>query len=167
MTNLTEKGRDFILIGKERHDLGRPDDKGYPIRGIVTDEYLYLVNYYPERWPAGNPETGYMNCDGSPTKTWILNDRRANGESWYWDMNFGKRPSEELYDLNSDPLCLVNLADDPSYRQKKNELLDKMTSELKAQGDPESLVMEISLRHTSMPSLHKGTFTTGLWPERN
>ena len=133
------KIRDFVLIGKERHDLGRPDDKGYPIRGIVTDEYLYLANYYPELWPAGNPETGYMNCDGSPTKSWILNDRRVNGESWYWDMNFGKRPSEELYDLNSDPLCLVNLADDPSYRQKKDELLDLMTSELRAQGDPRIL----------------------------
>jgi N-sulfoglucosamine sulfohydrolase len=128
--------RDFVLVGKERHDLGRPDDKGFPIRGIVTDEFLYLVNYYPELWPAGNPETGYMNCDGSPTKTWILNDRRINGESWYWDMNFGKRPSEELYDLKSDPHCLVNLADDPSYRQAKDELLAKMTSELKEQGDP-------------------------------
>ena len=132
-------GRDFILIGKERHDLGRPDDKGYPIRGIVTDQYLYLVNYHPERWPAGNPETGYMNCDGSPTKTWILNDRRAKGESWYWDMNFGKRPSEDLYDINADPDCLVNLADNPSYSQIKNELMDKMTSELKAQGDPRIL----------------------------
>jgi N-sulfoglucosamine sulfohydrolase len=127
--------REFILIGKERHDLGRPDDQGFPIRGIITHEYLYLVNYHPERWPAGNPETGYMNCDGSPTKTWILNDRRANGESWYWDANFGKRPPEELYDTGVDPDCMVNLADDQSYRQIKNEMIDKMTAELKAQGD--------------------------------
>lgn len=128
--------RDFVLIGKERHDLGRPDDQGFPIRGIVTDEYLYMVNYHPERWPAGNPETGYMNCDGSPTKTWILNDRRMNGESQYWDMNFGKRPPEELYNIKSDPDCVINLADNPSYSQIKNELMNKMTSELKAQDDP-------------------------------
>ena len=27
--------RDHVLIGKERHDIGRPDDLGYPIRGII------------------------------------------------------------------------------------------------------------------------------------
>ena len=89
-------GRDFMVIGKERHDVGRPNDQGYPIRGIVTKDYLYLKNYHPERWPAGNPETGYMNCDGSPTKSWILNDRRMNGESHYWDMNFGKKSSGRI-----------------------------------------------------------------------
>src|SRR5699024_4085168 len=64
--------RDFVLIGKERHDVGRPHDWGYPIRGIVTKDYLYLHNFKTNRWPAGNPETGYLNVDGSPTKTNIL-----------------------------------------------------------------------------------------------
>ena len=48
------------MIGKERHDVGRPDDKGYPIRGLIRGEYLYLKNFETSRWPAGNPETGYM-----------------------------------------------------------------------------------------------------------
>ncbi len=61
--------RDHVLVGKERHDVGRPNDQGYPIRGIVTDSWLFLVNFEPDRWPAGNPETGYLNTDGSPTKT--------------------------------------------------------------------------------------------------
>ena len=130
------KGRDFMLIGKERHDLGRPDDQGYPMRGIVTQDYLYLMNAYPDRWPAGNPETGYMNCDGSPTKTWILDERRAKGTSSYWQLNFGKRPAEELYHIGKDPECIVNLADDPAYSSVKNQLLSQMTNELKAQGDP-------------------------------
>ncbi len=134
--------RDFILIGKERHDLGRPDDAGYPIRGIITHEYLYLVNHHPDRWPAGNPETGYMNCDGSPTKTWILNDRRIKGQSRYWDLNFGKRPYEELYDIRKDADCIVNLAGEPSYQDTRKMLRDKMTSELEAQGDPRILGLE-------------------------
>ena len=29
-------GRDHVLIGKERNDIGRPGDAGYPTRGIVT-----------------------------------------------------------------------------------------------------------------------------------
>ena len=32
------KGRDYVIVGKERHDLGRPDDTGYPMRGIFTHE---------------------------------------------------------------------------------------------------------------------------------
>ena len=50
--------RDHVLIGKERHDVGRPNDWGYPIRGIIKNETLYLQNFEPSRWPAGNPETG-------------------------------------------------------------------------------------------------------------
>jgi arylsulfatase A-like enzyme len=61
--------RNHVLIGKERHDIGRPHDWGYPIRGIIMDDMLYLQNFETSRWPAGNPETGYLNCDGSPTKT--------------------------------------------------------------------------------------------------
>ncbi len=133
------KGRDFILTGKERHDLGRPDDLGYPMRGIVTHDYLYVRNYHPDRWPAGNPETGYMNCDGSPTKSWILNERRKKGESRYWDLNFGKRQSEELYHIKTDPLCLMNLADDPAHQEKKQELVALMSAELIAQEDPRIL----------------------------
>ncbi|HBY60952.1 MAG TPA: heparan N-sulfatase, partial [Solibacterales bacterium] len=54
-----ESGRTVTLAGKERHDLGRPNDAGYPVRAIRTNEWLYLRNYEPDRWPAGNPETGY------------------------------------------------------------------------------------------------------------
>ena len=63
---IVNKNRDHVLLGKERHDVGRPDDAGYPIRGIVKGGFLYLKNFKPERWPAGNPETGYLNVDGSP-----------------------------------------------------------------------------------------------------
>ncbi|TVQ28537.1 MAG: heparan N-sulfatase, partial [Spirochaetaceae bacterium] len=91
------KQRDTILIGKERHDLGRPGDVGYPIRGIIRDGYLYLHNFEPDRWPAGNPETGYMNCDGGPTKTEILRLRTDPVNGKYWLLAFGKRREQELY----------------------------------------------------------------------
>jgi len=133
------KGRDFVVVGKERHDLGRPDDQGYPMRGIVNHEYLYVRNYHPERWPAGNPETGYMNCDGSPTKSYILNERRRKGESWFWELNFGRRPMEELYYIKTDPHCMFNLADNPEHQKTKQELLELLTKELKAQEDPRIL----------------------------
>jgi N-sulfoglucosamine sulfohydrolase len=128
--------RDHVLIGKERHDVGRPHDWGYPIRGIIKDGFLLINNYEPERWPAGNPETGYLNCDGSPKKTALL-QRRTNSETYkFWDWSFGKRPSQELYKIHGDPECINNLADVEEYEEIKNDLLAQMTSELTSQGDP-------------------------------
>ena len=37
--------RDHVLIGKERHDIGRPKHWGYPIRGSVKGDWLYLNNF--------------------------------------------------------------------------------------------------------------------------
>ncbi len=128
--------RDHVMIGKERHDIGRPDDVGYPIRGIVKGDLLYLQNFEIDRWPAGNPETGYLNTDGSPTKTEILNDRRANGRSLFWTQAFGKRVAEEVFDLRADRECLVNVAGRPDYAAITAALRAQLVTQLKAQGDP-------------------------------
>ncbi len=128
--------RDHVLIGKERHDVGRPNDWGYPIRGIVKEGVLYLQNDEPTRWPAGNPETGYLNCDGGATKTVILEARRKDGGDRFWDLCFGKRPPQELYDLTADPDCLHNLAHSQAHGALKQRLVKQMTQELKAQDDP-------------------------------
>ncbi|MFW5915209.1 MAG: sulfatase [Planctomycetota bacterium] len=132
----TDKDRDHVLIGKERHDLGRPDDVGYPIRGIFQDDYLYLINFEPDRWPAGNPETGYMNCDGSPTKTEILKARQNPETRRYWEWSFGKRPEEELYCIADDPACIRNLAGSAGYDELRRDMRQRLTRELRAQNDP-------------------------------
>jgi arylsulfatase A-like enzyme len=131
-----DSGRDHVLVGKERHDVGRPHDGGYPIRGIIKEEALYLRNYEPDRWPAGNPETGYLNVDGSPTKTEILQRRREGRDMRAWALAFGRRPGEELYDLKRDPFCLTNLAEDRQHRPRLQRLRRQMERELRAQRDP-------------------------------
>ncbi len=131
--------RDFELVGKERHDVGRPNDEGYPVRGILKDGYLYLHNFKTDRWPSGNPKTGYLNCDGSPTKSYILNTRRNKGEWKYWQQNFGKRVSEELYNIIKDPYCINNLAADKTYASRKAGMMKEMTDKLTSQGDPRIL----------------------------
>jgi arylsulfatase A-like enzyme len=128
--------RDHVLIGKERHDVGRPHDWGYPIRGIVKDGFLYLRNFEPTRWPAGNPETGYLNTDGSPTKTECLKARTTPGMEKYWQESFGKRPAEELFRIASDRDCMSDLAANPDYAEVKQRLETQMIDELKKQGDP-------------------------------
>lgn len=131
-------GRDRVLIGKERHDVGRPNDQGYPIRGIVKGDFLYIMNFQTDRWPAGNPETGYLDCDGSPSKTVILNQHRNPVTSTlpYWGFCFGKRISEELYQLSTDRQCIHNLAGESAYIQIKIELKNQLKKELTEQGDP-------------------------------
>ena len=131
--------RDHVLIGKERHDIGRPSDQGYPIRGIVKGGMLYLKNDEPGRWPAGNPETGYLNCDGSPTKTAILQFRRDGKQEHFWSWAFGKRKAEELYSVQDDPECMKNLAALPEFQAVKKSLKQQMLAELTAQKDPRVL----------------------------
>lgn len=131
--------RDFVLVGKERHDIGRPDDQGYPVRGIIKGCYLYLHNFKPERWPIGNPETGYRNCDPSPTKTYILDTRRKKGITEYWQINFGKRPVEELYNIELDPFCMDNLAENENFTIIKLRLAEEMKQKLIEQEDPRIL----------------------------
>ncbi|GJM30463.1 MAG: heparan N-sulfatase [Cyclobacteriaceae bacterium] len=128
--------RDFVVFGKERHDVGRPDDAGYPIRGIVKGGYLYVRNYSPDLWPAGNPETGYLATDGGATKSEILRMRRDRSNEQYWQWNFGKRPAEELYQISEDPYCINNLIGlletESTYADLKKQLADVLV----AQEDP-------------------------------
>ena len=128
--------RDHVLVGKERHDIGRPRNVGYPIRGICKGNFLYLKNFEPDRWPSGNPETGYLNCDGGVIKSNILQMRRNNEEKSFWNLCFGKRVAEELYQIKDDPDCVKNLASSAEFQDIKQKLLDQMTEELQQQGDP-------------------------------
>ncbi len=136
--NITPE-RDHVLIGKERHDVGRPNDQGYPIRGIFTREYLFIKNFNPERWPAGNPETGYLNCDGSPTKTVNLDAKDNPATEKFWQWNFGKRPEKELYNRKTDLDCMNNLATLPEYQNILDKLENQLVTELEQQNDPRIL----------------------------
>ncbi len=128
--------RDHVLIGKERTDVGRPHDWGYPTRGIITRDHLYLENFEPTRWPAGNPETGYMDCDAGATKTYVIDAHRKNADDPFWALCFGLRPGEEFYDLRKDPDFMTNVAARPDATAIKTRLHDQLYAELKQQEDP-------------------------------
>lgn len=134
--NRVNPARDHVLLGQERHDVGRPHDWGYPIRSIIRDGWLYMCNFEPARWPACNPETGYLNTDGGATKTDILNARRQNPSDRHWALCFGLREAEELYDIASDPDCLSNLVAQGAHHERKERLRQQLFDELKAQQDP-------------------------------
>ena len=126
-----DETRNRMVIGKERHDIGRPNDAGYPVRAIRTPEWLYVVNYEPERWPAGNPETGYRNVDGGPTKDFLL-----GGFDRFYQLSFGKRPAEEIYRIAYESDCMENVAGKPEHAELKAKLRAEMEASLRKDHDP-------------------------------
>ncbi len=134
-----QEQRTHLLIGKERHDAGRPDNQSYPFRGVLQDGWLYLRNFFPDRWPAGNPETGYTECDGSPTKTEVLKTRTIPEQRHLWELCFGRRKSQELFHVEEDPDCLCDCIDDPAQTGRVAAMRDLMERSLREQGDPRVL----------------------------
>jgi uncharacterized sulfatase len=128
--------RDFVLTGRERHTHARYDNLGYPARAIRTDEYLYIRNFKPDLWPAGDPPEFY-DIDESPTKRLLIENPDTHGR--FLDAAVGKRPEEELFNIREDPFCMNDLADAPGYQQKKAELRDRLMTQLTEQGDPRAL----------------------------
>jgi hypothetical protein len=51
-------------------------------------------------------------------------------------MQYRYRSLEELYDLENDPGCLVNLAESPEYRSVLDSMRGQMESNMEASGDP-------------------------------
>lgn len=148
-----EKSRDHIIYGRERHtDAQQDSDDGYPARAIRTDDYLFIRNYAPSRWPAGTPD--YQNaykknawlgdCDNGPTKSYLWINRDKTPEmSHFYALNFGKRPAEELYSMEEDPDQTVNLADDPKYAEVKKLLSERLTAQLRSLQDPRETSGEV------------------------
>ncbi|MCC6489976.1 MAG: sulfatase [Candidatus Hydrogenedentes bacterium] len=125
--------RDHVLTGRERHTHARYDNWGYPSRAIRTRDYLYIRNFKPDRWPAGDPE-GYYDIDDGPTKRLLL-ERRAEFPDLF-EAAVGKRPEEELYSVKDDPECMHNLAGRSECSTDKTRLADRLEDLLAAQGDP-------------------------------
>lgn len=131
--------RDSIVTARERHAYCRIDGLGYPSRMIRTHDYLYIRNYEPDRWPAGNyrvttNEGNYGDVDASPSKTDMFN--RIHEYPELYKLSFGKRPAEELYDCRSDPYQMVNLAGDPNHAAVLTALSNRLTAHLQARADP-------------------------------
>ena len=140
------ENRSYVLHGKERHVPGQEENMGgYPVRAIRNHEFLYIRNFEPDRWPSGTPN--YLeaaipycwlgDCDNGPTKTYIADhkDQDAHHRK-LWDLSFGKRPAEELYDCNKDPEQLENLEGDPGYAEIKEKLSAQLLEQLKITEDP-------------------------------
>lgn len=152
---LVDRERTWVVTGRERHvEMARAGYLPYPQRAIRTADFLLIINFKPDRYPLGDPyhldgpnpptaeeitETTFMTLpdeDASPTKAWLVGQR--NNPSWkrHYELAYGKRPREELYDLKKDPHQVNNVAADSAYAPILVELEQHLMEELRRTGDP-------------------------------
>jgi len=139
-----KKPRESAYTAMERHDGCRIGGKGYPCRALRTVDYLYIRNYEPDRWPSGNPDAKYCaraipfgEVDSSPTKTLMMEKEEDFKE--YYNLSFGMRPAEELYDLKVDPGQINNVAGLEEYAEVKEKLSKQLQAYTTETGDPRAL----------------------------
>lgn len=147
--------RSFVITGRERHvESARDDYLPYPQRALRTKDFLYVINFEPDRWPLGNPyelddgktpdlnalanETfvTFRDMDASPTKAWLVAHRHEPQWKPYFDRAFAKRPHEELFVLADDPDQIHNVAADPKYDTIRKDLNQQLMDELIRTNDP-------------------------------
>jgi arylsulfatase A-like enzyme len=145
-----EQSRETVIAASERHAWSRPGGLGYPRRTIRTEEWVYIMNLEPDRWPAGDPDPqfnwtgsprkggakpeGFGDIDPSPTKSYLLaNEHRRPVE---YKRLTGKLPAEELYNFRYDRFELKNVAGDPKYAAIKSQLREQLIEYCRKTGDP-------------------------------
>ena len=165
-----EPDRDHVVTGRERHVGGaREGYLPYPQRSLRTRDFIYIVNFEPDRWPMGDPKglddpstpapdfetlayntfVAYADLDASPTKAWMIHHREDHDVEPLYELAFGKRPREELYDLNEDPHYMNNVAYDPAYANVRSQLEGRLLAVLTEQDDPR--LMEQPCRYEFEP----------------
>ncbi len=139
---IIDEKRDHVVTAFERHTLCRPDNATYPMRALRTRDYLYIRNFEPDRWPTGGPDfisiikQPHGDVDGSPTKSFFLDPKNQAAYPDLYDLNFGKRPAEELYDVRNDPDNVRNLAGQEGMRAILARHRDRLDNILRGEGDP-------------------------------
>ncbi len=143
--------RTWVITGRERHvESAREGFLPYPQRALRTPDYLFILNFKPDRTPMGDPgqldadattltentHTSFADMDSSPTKAWLIGEH--NNPQWkqHFDWAFGKRPREELYVISKDPHEVKNVADEPDYATIRDQMRERLMAELARTQDP-------------------------------
>jgi len=154
-SGLVDKSRTRVVTGRERHvAIARTGNKPYPQRAIRTSDYLYIINFEPDRWPMGIPGpvaegklpsrevltndtfVCFGDLDASPTKAWMIENREKPEVAEAYQLGFGKRPASELYVLKDDPDQMRNRSGEERLAEIEKSLRERLIEELIAAEDP-------------------------------
>lgn len=152
---LVDLDRTWVITGRERHVAGaRTGYLPYPQRALRTKDYLYIINFKPDRYPMGDPKIvtpdkapewqdlenntfiTFGELDASPTKAWLVSNRNEDRWKKFYDYAFARRPREELYILAEDPNQMNNVVENPEYESVRSQLQKQLLTELRRTQDP-------------------------------
>lgn len=119
--------RKYVFAGRDRMDECR--DR---VRSVRDQQFRYIYNFHPEL--PKYQDIGYRRS--LPMMQEILDWHRegklnAVQEDWFSPV----KPQEELYDVTNDPHEIHNLAADPTYKEKLEELRKAFRTWLDEVGD--------------------------------
>jgi len=151
----------YVYSGRERHSSSRYLNWGYPQRAVRSKAFLLIWNMKPGRWPAGDPQSvntknkpqlfpkygidknghyhsdwAFTDIDGSPSLSFIVENREDEKISPFFKWATAKRPEFELYDVSKDPGCLHNLAGNSAYAQIERKMKTALRAQLVKTKDP-------------------------------
>ncbi len=154
-SGMNDAAHDWVITGRERHvGNAREGSLPFPMRALRTPDYVYIRNFEPDRWPMGSPKvvtgtetpefealqnstyTAFADMDASPTKAWVVTHRNEPEWQKYFEMAFGKRAAEELYDVRKDPDMVNNLAGNTDFAKTKEKYAKRLMDELTRAKDP-------------------------------
>jgi arylsulfatase A-like enzyme len=123
----SKKERQYVFAGRDRLDTEY--DR---VRSVRDRRYQYLRNYFPEK-------PYYMNVKYRQQQPMMVEMLKLKSEGKLNDLQMRwflpKGVTEELYDLENDPHQFNNLANNPAYHAKFNELKKAMNLWISKVGD--------------------------------
>ncbi len=125
LKNPAEQGREIIFAERNWHNADEH------IRCARTKQYKLIRNAYLDE-PFGHPS----DCSSSPSWKSLLQRKEAGKLAAGQEHIFqSPRPRWELYDVQKDPNEFNNLADDPKYKDVRDELVAALETWREETGD--------------------------------
>lgn len=101
----------------------RMDTEYDRVRTVSDGRFQYMKNYNPEK-PYYQNITYRLQQKGMAEIIRLKEAGQLKGHERYWFRE--TKPVEELFDTQADPYEFVNLAEDPTYKAKLNELRTRL-----------------------------------------
>lgn len=120
------QGKPYVFGNFDENSKGTPR----PMRGAISKKWNYVFN----AWATGDYKFQSASMYHQSYKSM---KRKAKSDAQVASRlkMINKRTVEELYDLEADPDCLVNLADDPKYAKALKEMRTALGKHLKQTND--------------------------------
>ncbi len=142
------QGRDLLAADYQPREAvfaarDRCDETVDHIRSVRTERYKYIRNYLDQR-PLLQPNA-YKDGKAITQRLRALHAAGSLNDLQERLLFSPTRPAEELYDLETDPHELANLADDPAHRSTLKDMRsrlarwEKETGDIGRQPEPEAM----------------------------